>query len=166
MGEAVSPKRKKSMPTKSQEFARIEGLPVRNLKKPIMLHITGEDCRKASTKAPGSCAAALAARRLPHITEARIHIGRIFLKVGERYWLRGKTPGALRTEIVSFDRGGNFEPGSYKINPLSKSELPHGKHGGGKDKTNRNSRRGIKKRKAPKILHSIRNNAHTEYRYK
>jgi len=139
---------------------QIDGLPVRDLKKPLKLVISDEDCRRGNAKTPSSCAAALAACKLPKITEARVHIGRIFLNVSNKYWLRGKTPGALRTEIVSFDRGGKFEPGEYTIRPLSPSE-----------RTN-NHPKDYKpvKRKGPKrrlkILKSIRNNAMTEYAYK
>jgi hypothetical protein len=139
-----------------------KGLPVRDLLKPLRLIISEEDCRRGNAKTPSSCAAALAACRLPKITEARIHIGRIFLNVANKYWLRGKTPGALRTEIVSFDRGGRFEPGEYTIRPLPPSDRPNG------------SRQGHipvpKKRKGPKrklkILKSIRGSAMTEYAYK
>lgn len=138
---------------------KIEGLPVRDLTKPLKLVISEEDCRRGNRKDGSSCAAALAACKLPKVTEARIHIGRIFLNVANKYWLRGKTPGALRTEIVSFDRGGKFEPGEYTIRPLSPSELPNGKRQGHNTP--------VKKRKGPKrhlkILKSIRGNAHNEY---
>ena len=150
---------------KTDKHLVIDGLPVRNLKKAIRLTITAEDCRHGNTRAPSGCAAALAAQRLPHVSEARVHIGRIFLKIGKRYWLRGKTPGALRTEIISFDRGGKFEPGVYTIRPLSPSEFPRGARTGGKDRTNRNSRRGVRMRPM-KIIKSVRNNAHIEYAYK
>lgn len=139
---------------------KIDGLPVRNLTKPLRLVISEEDCRRGNSKTPSSCAAALAACRLPKITEARIHIGRIFLNVANKYWLRGKTPAALRTEIVSFDRGGKFEPGEYNIRPLSPSETTDNHSKGHKP-----VKRGGPKRHL-KVLKSIRGGAHSEYAYK
>lgn len=137
---------------------KIEGLPVRDLTKPLKLVISEDDCRRGNRKDQSSCAAALAACKLPKVTEARIHIGRIFLNVANKYWLRGKTPGALRTEIVSFDRGGKFEPGEYTIRPLAPSDRPNGQRQGSYP---------VKKRKGPKrhlkILKSIRGSAHNEY---
>lgn len=144
---------------------KIDGLPVRNLTKKIQLVITAEDCRKATKKAPNSCAAAIAAvRRVPHCLEARVHIGRIFLRIkdgNKEYWLRGKTPNALRTEITAFDRGGVFDPGIYVINPLSKSELPTGRQSGGKPKFKK-GRPGHNRIK-PRLLANVRGNAHVEY---
>jgi len=141
---------------------RIDGLPVRDIMKPISFIITEDDCRRGQSKTPSSCAAALAAKRLPRVSEARIHIGRVYLKVDKKYWLRGKTPNSLRTEIISFDRGGKFVPGEYVISPLPPSDMPGGKRQGTEDKTSRDKRRGKKKRKLH-VLHSIRSNAHTEF---
>lgn len=150
------------MPSPKDHFTKIDGLPVRNLTKPIILHIEEQDCRRGTKKAPAACAAAIAAvRTIDNVTEARVHIGRIFLKVGNKYWLRGKTTGALRTEIVSFDRGGNFEPGTYKIKPLSPSETPDGKRNGASPKQSR-GRPGHHRAK-PKVLHMVRRSAHSEY---
>src|SRR6266446_610089 len=125
--------RGKYMPKEPRDYT-IDGLPVRNLKHKIRLIISDEDCKKGNKKAPAACAAALAAtRQVPNCSEARIHVGRVFLKLKNKkqaYWLRGKTTAALRTEIATFDRGGTFEPGIYDINPLTKSEMPFGKRKG------------------------------------
>ena len=140
----------------SRSAMMIEGLPVRDLTKPLKLVISDDDCKRGSTKNPSSCAAALAACRLPKVTEARVHIGRVFLNISNKYWLRGKTPGALRTEIVSFDRGAKFEPGEYTIRPIAPSER--------KDRHKKSHvpvRRGGKRH--VKILKNLRGTAHTEY---
>src|SRR6266851_5364280 len=101
----------KYMPKAPRDYT-IDGLPVRNLKHKIRLVISDEDCKKGNKKKPEACAAALAAtRQVPNCSEARIHVGRVFLKLKNKkgsYWLRGKTTGALRTEIATFDRGGTF----------------------------------------------------------
>lgn len=148
----------------------IDGLKVRNLTKQIKLVISEQDCKRGNSKAPNSCAAALAAvRQVPNCSEARVHIGRVYLRVKAsnsraEYWLRGKTPGALRTEIATFDRGGSFEPGVYSINPLSPSQQPAGKGRGTPPKFGR-GRKG-KHRVAGrvlKVLKNIRGGGRAEY---
>jgi len=160
-------KRGKYMPKVSRDYT-IDGLPVRNLKHKIRLIISDEDCKKGNKKVPGACAAALAAtRQVPNCSEARIHVGRVFLKLKNKkqvYWLRGKTTGALRTEIATFDRGGTFEPGVYDINPLTKSERPTGKARGTKPKLGHG--RPGKHRRSAKILHNVRGSGRKEYNHK
>lgn len=144
---------------------KIDGLVVKNLTKKIKLVISDEDCRKGNKKNPNSCAAAIAAtRQVPNCIEARIHIGRIYLKVktgNKEYWLRGKTPGALRTEIATFDRGGTFEPGTYDINPLCASELPNGRARDPAPKYNHG--RAGKHHPKPRVLKDVRGGARAEY---
>lgn len=101
---------------------KIAGLPVVTSRKSLKLHITTTDCKKGRTKDPGACAAALALiRTVEGCSKARVHIGRTYLQVGKK-WLKFRTPGALRSEIVAFDRGGVFEPGDYTLMPLAPSE--------------------------------------------
>src|SRR5258705_9625892 len=155
------------MPT---NYMKIDGLPVRNLTKKIKLVISEQDCKRGNTKTPNSCAAALAAvRQVPGCTEARIHIGRVFLRVKDKvtkkeYWLRARTPGALRTEIATFDRGGTFEPGVYDINPLPPSDRATGRIQGSAPMFKK-GRKGFKRIPAKKIkfLRNVRWNGHREY---
>lgn len=141
---------------------KIDGLPVKNLTKPITLEISEQDCQRGNAKQPGSCAAALAiVREYPNCTEAKVHLGRVFIRIGQRHWLRGKTSGALRTEIAAFDKGGNFDPGSYRILPLCPSELDNLKHSGSKSKPAKKGKSAVKRH-----LHftkNVRGNAHMEY---
>jgi hypothetical protein len=138
---------------------KIDGLPVVNITKRMRLTISAKEARTGKSRAPSQCAAALAAvRQVPRCTEARVHIGRIFMKVGNK-WLRGKVPEALRTEIATFDRGGTFAPGEYIIRPLAPSDLPTGRRIGGKDKP----RSGKPKRRLH-VLVGVRENGKGEYR--
>ena len=101
---------------------KIAGLPVVTSKKALKLRITKADCKKGRNKDPGACAAALAlVREVSGCSKARVHLGRTYLQIGQK-WLKFRTPLALRSEIVAFDRGGVFEPGDYTLMPLSKSE--------------------------------------------
>lgn len=105
---------------------KIDGAVVVDAKKPIVLKITDKDVQLGNNKDPGACAAARCLLRKPDVEQARVHIGRTYLKVAGK-WTRYKTSKALRTEIVAFDRGGSFEPGTYSLSPLSPAE--RAKHG-------------------------------------
>lgn len=102
---------------------KINGKPVVAAKRRLTLHISAADVRKGNTKDPGACAAALAAiREVPNCVAARVHLGRVYLLQKDK-WLKFKTPDALRSEIIAFDRGGKFQPGEYDLRPLSPSDL-------------------------------------------
>ena len=76
--------------TKRGTLQTIDGLPVKNLTKKIKLVITKADCIKGKSKAPNACAAAVACtRQLPGCIEARVHVGRVYIKV------RGRPEGIL-----------------------------------------------------------------------
>jgi hypothetical protein len=117
---------------------KINGIPVRDATKKVRIVIAKQDCKFGSSKEPGSCAAARAClRQVPECSEARVHISRTYLRVGD-HWLRFQTPAALRGEIITFDRGGSFEAGEYDLRPLPKSMLLHrGKATGTKPKLKR-----------------------------
>src|ERR1700688_196644 len=117
---------------------KIKGLPVRDATKKIKLVISPSDAKFGSSKEPGMCAAAKAClRQVPHCSEARVHIARTYLKIGD-HWLRFQTAEALRDQIITFDKGGKFDPGEYYLNPLPKSMLlSRGKATGSKPKLKR-----------------------------
>lgn len=93
---------------------KIDGLTVIDATKPIKLVITKRDIELGNTKNPAACAAARAAVRQFHVEAARVHLSRVFLKINGK-WRRYEAPGSLRTEIVSFDRGGGFRPGEHYL---------------------------------------------------
>jgi hypothetical protein len=96
----------------------IDGLPVIDAKRPLTLHITGRDISLANPKQPHACAAARACLRELGAKEARIHLGRIYIRTNNGNWQRYQTPGALRDEIIAFDRGGRFEPITVELHPV------------------------------------------------
>lgn len=101
----------------------INGKPVLNGKKRWMLSIDQVDIKGGRNKDPGGCAAARAIlREHKEIKSVRVHIGRIFVE-HEKHWERFQTPESLRSEVVAFDRGGSFMPGTHTIRPLSPSGL-------------------------------------------
>jgi len=88
----------------------------------ITFTITSTDIKKASLKSPSSCVMAQACKReTKH--EARVHISRIYIKEnGGDTWLRYYVPQSVRTEIIAFDKGGAFAPGTYTITAPTKSQ--------------------------------------------
>ncbi len=113
---------------------RIDGLKVVDPRSPIVITVTPRDAKNGQNKNPSGCAAALACvRDVPGCTQARVHLGRTYLRLEDK-WLRFKTPRPLRTEIVSFDRGAIFQPGEFRLEPLAPSDRAKGKRQGGADK--------------------------------
>ncbi len=100
----------------------IDGTPVTDGKSSILLTITDGDIAKSDPKHPETCAAARAICRDFGAVEARVHLSRIYIKRKKSsLWERYVTPPNLRTEIVSFDRGGGFDPGEYRLTPVQPS---------------------------------------------
>jgi hypothetical protein len=98
----------------------IDGKPVVDADKSVVVEITQSDCERGSKKDPTKCAAALALRRITGCDEARVHIGCTYLRFGSK-WLRYATPPSLKSEIISFDRGGGFYPGDFRLHPMPAS---------------------------------------------
>lgn len=100
---------------------KINGKKVVDATKPATINITKHDTTAGDNKNPSSCAAARAAVRDVDCVSARVHIGRVYIEE-EKRWVRYKTPDALRTEIIAFDKGGSFQPGEYVLNPPAPSD--------------------------------------------
>lgn len=130
---------------------KIAGLPVVDAPKKLKIIITDKDVAKGNTKDPGSCAAAQACMRQTNCTEARVHLGRTYLKMAGK-WVRYHTPESLRGEIISFDRGAMFQPGEYTLSPMQPAKRT-GKSQG--TATNKN-KKATKPRAKPHVVHGVR----------
>lgn len=133
---------------------QIDGLPIIDSKKSIKITITKNDIDKADKKEPNDCAVARACRRELKIKEARIHLGRVYLRANEGNWVRYMTLPPLRAEIIAFDRGGTFAAGEYTL----KSIPPSHKLGKKTGKKSKRSTTGAKKRngKTPHVVMDVR----------
>lgn len=98
----------------------IDGKRVVDARKAITVHITRADCTRGSKKDPEKCAVALALKRVTKCDESRVHLACTYLRFGKK-WLRYATPTSLKPEIVSFDRGGGFYPGDFRLHPMPES---------------------------------------------
>jgi len=105
---------------------KINGLPVKDVTRKYVLHITDGDCRNGKNKNPAKCAAALACERELECDEARVHLSRTYIRKGKE-WFRLYTPHSLRAEIIAFDRGGSFSPGDYILCPMTSADRATGK---------------------------------------
>ena len=101
---------------------KIDGIEVVDARKPLSLKIGKKDIGRGSVKNPYVCAAARAImRQVPNATQAKVHMSKIYIKTGKK-WTRYQAPASLRTEIVSFDRGGAFEAGEYLLAPVPSAQ--------------------------------------------
>ena len=120
---------------------KINGLPVIDGKNSIEVMITTQDVKRSTKKDPTRCAAAIACVRDLGASEARVHVGRTYIRYNG-HWERYMTSQALRTEIVSFDRSGKFQPGTYSLLKMTPAKRPTGKRqGSDKPKTYKSKRK-------------------------
>lgn len=133
------------------KLMEIDGIPVIDAKKPLDIKITKRDISLADNKEPADCAVARACRGSLHALEARVHLGRVYLRMNKGSWTRYVTTKPLRTEIIAFDRGGTFEAGTYVLKPPSPS-----KSIGAKRKRGPHLTKG-KPRQRPHVVTNVRN---------
>lgn len=153
---------------KSTNYAKmIGGKKVVNGTRKVRLHITAADT-KASRKDPKACAAAKAAlRQVPNCVAARVHVGRVYLLKKDGNWHRYQTPEALRTEIVTFDRYGKFQPGDYELIPMPPSSFLPKKRVDNSEKDPDRGTPGNPSTKHPRKFHvtqGVREGSNTIYR--
>ncbi len=99
----------------------IAGKPVVDAKKPVILEITAHDLRVGKKRRPDCCVAAEACKRQFGVKRAIAQLSRIYIEEPKR-WIRYVTPGGLRNEIISFDRGNNWSGvGEYRLAPFNPS---------------------------------------------
>jgi hypothetical protein len=92
--------------------------PVFDADGPLEIQISAADCSAGKNKDPSKCAAALAVKRaIPAALSVRVHISRTYVEFKDK-WLKYRTPEGLRTEMVAFDRGGEFTPGKFRLQEI------------------------------------------------
>lgn len=131
-----------------------EGLPVVDATHDIALHVLSIDVKNAKKNDPKSCAAAKAGQRELK-KDVRVFITRTYVKE-KNHWVRYKTPESVSREIVSFDRGSSFEPGTYIV------KTPHEsmKLGYNRGRNDTHPRTGNKNPKPRHVTAMIRSRAH------
>jgi len=97
---------------------KYNGKPVFDAKAPLTVKISKADIVKSTSGDPDNCAAAIALVRQEPIMAAHVYRSRVFIELRERV-IRYITPGRLRQETISFDRGtpDKFLEGDYTLIP-------------------------------------------------
>ncbi len=114
----------------SGRITQIDGKPIIDATSPVTLEISPGDIAKADRKEPLDCVVARACRRDLHAKEVRVHLSRIYIRFGSGSWQRFMTPPHMRSDIIAFDRGGTFPPGTYILNPPPPARKATGKRKG------------------------------------
>ena len=136
---------------------KIDGLPVVDAKRPLILTITAGDIKKATPGDPSCCAAAKALERQDGVKGARVHMGRVYVLTGKK-WHRYETPASMRSEIIAFDRRTSFMPGLYKLGAISPSQHTGKQQGSKTNQTRAKSAptHGVYKRMKPHFVKDVR----------
>lgn len=124
---------------------KLEGRKIIDATKPLTVYVRKSDIERSDPKEPGSCAMANAICRQLHVAEARVHLSRTYILDKKKdVWVRYHTPLRLREQIVSFDRGYQFDADDYRLVPPSHAI---GTQQGSKTGQNKNSH--LRDRKKP-----------------
>jgi hypothetical protein len=135
---------------------QIDGLPIFDAKKAISLTINAKDVDRADPKRPDNCAVAIACRRQTHAKEVRVHLGRVYVRANDLNWQRYITPRPMRAEIIAFDRGGEFEPGTFTLSAPQPTKRVTGKRQGTSRQRVAKGVTGGKKRAAYHVVKNVR----------
>lgn len=93
-----------------------ENLPVVDAIHPLVVTVTEADVKESHKKTNSDCAFAFAVKREYGVKEVRVHLSRTYIRAATKdRWLRYQTPDALRSEIIAFDRGGEFKPERFTL---------------------------------------------------
>ena len=140
--------------------SNINGRKVIDATDSMELVVTDTDCELATRRNHSSCAVARACMKRTG-TDALIHLSRVYVKQhklhenDEDIWVRFIVKNSLRTQIVAFDQGGSFAPGTYKLHAPRKNHRLGKYHTGKKASGTEN----INRRRQPTVLKDVRTGA-------
>lgn len=93
-----------------------EGAPVVDARQPLVVTVTKEDIKTSHRKTNNECAFAYAVKREYGVKQVRVHLARTYVMAATKNrWIRYQTPNALRSEIIAFDRGGEFQAERFTL---------------------------------------------------
>lgn len=81
------------------------------------IEVTSKDEATSRKKSHKGCAMAVACKRKFHLDGVIISVNRAYLVKGDKA-RRFQLPPSVSREVVSFDRGGGFEPGDYELSKV------------------------------------------------
>ena len=137
---------------------KIAGIEVEDATETMTITVNKTDVRVGAKKNADTCAMAHAVCRQTGATAAKVHFSRAYIRQGKK-WLRFSVPAALRSEVLAFDRGGEFAPGEYSLYPLQPSvrlDAPTKKWVAPKDRKARQPQKGKKPRQPYHVVSGVR----------
>jgi hypothetical protein len=98
-------------------------MPIIDATETVLIEVTKRDVNSelAERQSPSSCLLARACKRDMEAVQVRVHLTRIYV-LKDKQWHRFIASRNLETEIVVFDRGGDFQPGQYLLRRPQKSQ--------------------------------------------
>lgn len=110
---------------------------VRDADKNVIIEVTKADVSASARRAHEGCAMAVACKRKLKVDGVIISRSIAYVVKGKKA-LRYFVPASVAREVVAFDRGASFEPGSYVLRrPDKSSRLGHMKGGHNRDNEGR-----------------------------
>jgi hypothetical protein len=101
----------------------LDGLPIKEARKPIKLLPTEQDIKKAKRKDPTCCVAATAFKRMKNVKRVHVYRSRTYVQFkGDPFWTRYKTPVRLAANTVTYDKAGIFDLEDYTFPPLQPTQ--------------------------------------------
>jgi hypothetical protein len=85
--------------------------------RPRIIEVEDQDLKKSNVQSHKSCAMAVACKRSLHLDGVLISRKVAYLVRGDKA-IRYLVPEAVSREIVAFDRGAGFAPGTYRLVPF------------------------------------------------
>jgi hypothetical protein len=123
-------------------------------KKPVSLVVTSKHVKNAVKKDPANCAYALCVKEALHADEALIFRTRAYVRTGER-WTRYVVPNSVARELIVLDRGGEMEPGTYRLLAVPESSKLGAGHARSPQPSTRAGRKEAStgRNRPPKVVH-------------
>lgn len=103
--------------TTVKDISDTYGLTMIDSAKPLDVHVTPGDIRKAKPHDQTGCAIAHAVRRETRAKNVYVLRSTVWVDDGKGHLVRYGLPPSLQKEIVSFDRNKDFRPGDYHLSP-------------------------------------------------
>lgn len=131
---------KKKIPNRALKLIRQfhpEILQVIDSNKSITVEVTEKDDKNSKLKNHGQCAMAVACKRQQHADAVIISVRTAYVIKGKTAY-RYRVPESTAREVISFDRKGGFQPGTYSLKaPCVSEKLGCGKTGKNRNHSNR-----------------------------
>lgn len=107
--------------------------------RPTVIEVTARDANPRAAKDHEACALAVACKRSFKLDGVIIARSTAYLVKGRKA-RRFQLPPATSREIVSFDRGGGFQPGVYLLSAVTKAKRLGERQGSDSDKKTGNGK--------------------------